>query len=192
MSTAEQLVSRYTAEIQGKVVITTGVSPGSLGAYFVQSIAKGGPGWIILAGRDEKKARQTEAAIKEANGSVQTRFLHLDLGSMQSVREAAKAVNGWSDIPAIDVLVNNAAGLSEKYRVTADGFEQQLATNYLGHFLFTNLIIDKILASSSPRVINVSSHGHRVSPFRFGDYKDRKSTRLNSSHSGESRMPSSA
>ena len=170
MPNANELVSRYATQIQGKVVITTGISPGGLGAFFVQTIAKGGPAWIILAGRDEKKAQQTEAAIKEANGSVKTRFLHLDLGSLKAVREAAETVKGWSDIPVIDVLVNNAATLPVEYKVTADGFEEQLATNHLGHFLFTNLIIDKILASSSPRVVNVSSQGHRISPFRFGDY----------------------
>lgn len=55
------------------------------------------------------------------------------------------------------------------YATTADGFELQFGTNHLGHFLFTNLIMPKILASSSPRIVNVSSIGHRASKIRFED-----------------------
>ncbi|KAF8877564.1 hypothetical protein CPB84DRAFT_1752113 [Gymnopilus junonius] len=170
MSTADELVVHYANYIKGKAIIITGVSPGSLGAYFVQAIAKGRPAWIILATRDVKKAQQTEAAIAASNPDVKTRILPLDLESLQSVREAAAIVNGWSDIPVVDVLVNNAGKLVNEYGVTVDGFERQLATNHLGHFLFTNLIMDKILASSARRIVNVSSDGHRLSPFRFEGY----------------------
>ncbi|KAF8877575.1 hypothetical protein CPB84DRAFT_1688688 [Gymnopilus junonius] len=170
MSTADELVVHYANYIKGKAIIITGVSPGSLGAYFVQAIAKGRPAWIILATRDVKKAQQTEAAIAASNPDVKTRILPLDLESLQSVREAAAIINGWSDIPVVDVLVNNAGKLVNEYGVTVDGFERQLATNHLGHFLFTNLIMDKILASSARRIVNVSSDGHRLSPFRFEGY----------------------
>jgi NAD(P)-dependent dehydrogenase (short-subunit alcohol dehydrogenase family) len=170
MSTTAELVSTNASQIKGKVVITTGVSPGGLGASFVQAIAKAQPAWIILAGRNLEKAQLTEAAITASNPGVKTRLLQLDLESLQSVRDAAAAVNGWADIPVIDVLVNNAAILAKEYGVTVDGFERQLAGDHLGHFLFTNLIMNKILASSSPRIVNVSSTAHRMSPFRFGDY----------------------
>lgn len=170
MPTADELVTRYASQIKGKVIITTGVSPGSLGGYFVQAIAKAHPAWIILAGRNLKKSQQTEAAINTSSPGVKTRFLQLDLESLQSVRDAASAVNGWSDIPTVDVLVNNAGMVTKDYSVTVDGFERQLAANHLGHFLFTNLIMDKILTSSAPRIVNVSSDGHRTAPFRFGDY----------------------
>ncbi|KAF8873024.1 hypothetical protein CPB84DRAFT_1818020 [Gymnopilus junonius] len=148
MSTADELVVHYANYIKGKVIIITGVSPGSLGAYFVQVIAKGRPAWIILAAHDVKKAQQTEAAIAASNPDVKMRILPLDLESLQSVREAAAIINERSDIPVVDVLVNNAGKLSNEYGVTVDGFERQLATNHLGHFLFTNLIMDKILASA--------------------------------------------
>ncbi|KAF8875263.1 putative short-chain dehydrogenase [Gymnopilus junonius] len=170
MSTADELVVHYANYIKGKVIIITGVSPGSLGAYFVQVIAKGRPAWIILAAHDVKKAQQTEAAIAASNPDVKMRILPLDLESLQSVREAAAIINERSDIPVVDVLVNNAGKLSNEYGVTVDGFERQLATNHLGHFLFTNLIMDKILASSTWRIINISSDGHRLSLFHFEGY----------------------
>ncbi|KAF8904684.1 putative short-chain dehydrogenase [Gymnopilus junonius] len=170
MSTSDELVVRYASYIKDKVVITTGVSPGSLGAHFVQSVAKAHPAWIILASRDLKKAQQTQEVIAASSPNVKTRIVQLDLESLQSVRDAAAAVNSWSDIPVVDVLVNNAGMLAETYGVTVDGFERSFATNHLGHFLFTNLIINKVLASNAPRIVNVSSESHRLSPIRFGDY----------------------
>ena len=168
--TADELVTRYSAHIKGKVVLTTGISQNSLGAYFVEAIAKASPALIILAGRSAPKSQETADKVRSANPAVQTRFLQVDLGSFKSVRAAAEVLNGWDDVPVVDVVVNNAFVWSNGYQLTVDGVETQLATNHLGHFLLTNLIMDKILASSAPRVVNVSSEGHRVSPVRFGDY----------------------
>ena len=170
-TTSDELVNDYAHIIKGKVVLTTGVSPGGLGAAFVLAIAKAQPSILILAGRDLQKVEQTAADVKASNPSVDTRTLLLDLESLKNVREAATKVNAWSDVPVIDVVVNNAALMACDYGVSADGFERQLAANHLGHFLLTNLIMGKILASSSPRVVFVSSAGHRFNPFRFGDYK---------------------
>lgn len=169
-TTATQLVNDYADLIKDKVVLVTGISPGSLGAYFIQAIAKAGPSYLILAARNPEKAQQTANEVSAAQPTVKTRTLELDLGLFKNVRQAADEVNSWDDIPVIDVLVNNAGIMAPEYKVTDDGFESQLATNHLGPFLFTNLIIEKILASKSPRVVMVSSDGHRLNPFRFDDY----------------------
>lgn len=169
-TTATQLVTDYADLIKGKVVLATGTSPGSLGGYFVQAIAKASPSCLILAARNQDKAQQTANEINTAQPTVKTRILQLDLGSFQNVRQAADQVNSWDDIPVIDVLVNNAGIMAPEYKITEDGFESQLATNHLGPFLFTNLIMKKIVASQSPRVVMVSSNGHRLNNFRFDDY----------------------
>lgn len=96
--------------------------------------------------------------------------MELDLSSLETVRTAAKEVNGWIDVPNIDVLVNNAGIMAVPYSLTVDEYESQLATNHLGPFLFTNLIMAKILASSTPRIVMVSSDGHDLCPMRFYDY----------------------
>ncbi|KAK8102450.1 hypothetical protein PG984_015596 [Apiospora sp. TS-2023a] len=166
--TASSLAQDYAPHIEGKVVLTTGVSPGTLGAVFVQAIAKSRPALLILAGRNLAKTRETAGAL-EAEG-VKTRTLELDLGgSLQDVRAAAATVNGWADVPCIDVLVNNAGVMAVDYGVSPDGHENHLATNHLGPFLFTNLIMEKVLASAAPRVVMVSSDGHRLCPIRFDD-----------------------
>ncbi|KAF8904685.1 hypothetical protein CPB84DRAFT_1772566 [Gymnopilus junonius] len=136
MTTSDELVVRYANHIKDKVIITTGVSPGSLGAYFVQAVAKAHPAWIILASRNLKKAQQTQEVIAASSPDVKTRIVQLDLESLQSVRDAAAAVNSWSDIPVVDVLVNNAGMLAETYGLTVDGIERQFAAIYLGHFYY--------------------------------------------------------
>jgi len=169
--TATGLAETYKDQIAGKVVLTTGVSPSGLGASFVQSIVSAKPALLILAGRNAAKVEETAQALRAGPGGadVQVRTLSLDLSSLAAVREAAATVNGWADVEHIDVLVNNAGIMAVDYSVTADGFESHFATNHLGPFLFTNLIMDKLLAAPAPRVVMVSSDGHRLGPVRFAD-----------------------
>lgn len=169
-TTADELVKDYASDIKNKIILTTGVAPGGLGAAFVESIGKGQPSLLILTGRTVEKAQKTADTIAAANPNVKVRILKLDLSSFASVREAADAVNAWADVPHIDVLVNNAGLMATPYSLTKDGFESQFGTNHLGHFLFTNLIMDKILAAKSPRVVNITSDGHRLNPIRWADY----------------------
>ncbi|KAL4971089.1 putative short-chain dehydrogenase [Aspergillus stella-maris] len=169
-TTATELTETFSSQIRGKVVLTTGPSPKSIGAVFVQTIAAAKPALLILAGRNTSKLQQTADAVKAVNPVVAVRLLSLDLGSLAAVQKAAEEVNGWNDVPHIDVLVNNAGIMGTKFALSPDGFESQFATNHLGHFLFTNLVIGKILKASEPRVVNVSSDGHRLGPIRWGDY----------------------
>lgn len=169
-TTADELIKDYENIIEGKVILTTGVSPNTLGGFFVQSIAKAKPSVLILATRNPAKLQETADMISSKYPNVRVRTLKVDLGSLKSVRGAAKEVNSWDDIPSIDVLVNNAGIMAVDYQLSPEGFESHLATNHLGPFLLTNLIMQKVLASKSPRVVVVSSDGHRLNPFRFDDY----------------------
>lgn len=169
-TTASELVTDYASVIQDKTILITGVSPGSLGAFYAHAVAKATPANLIIAGRNLTKLEQCAKDIALESPKVKIRTLQIDLGSFQNIREAAAQVNGWDDIPAIDVLVNNAGIMGVPYAVTVDGFESQFATNHLGPFLFTNLIMSKVLKSESPRIVMVSSDGHRLSPVRLDDY----------------------
>ncbi|KAH7133370.1 hypothetical protein B0J13DRAFT_587634 [Dactylonectria estremocensis] len=168
-TTVHELVSDYAPIIEGKVILTTGVTPDSLGHSFVSAIAAASPALLILAGRNATKLQQTADAITAAHPNAQTRNLVVDLCLLASVRKAAAEVNAWADVPSIDVVVNNAGVMGVDYALTPDGFETQFAASHVGHFLLTNLIMDKILASKSPRVVNVSSDGHRMSDIRWAD-----------------------
>ncbi|CAI6338892.1 unnamed protein product [Periconia digitata] len=168
---ATQVAADNASNIAGKIVLTTGVSPGGTGAFFVETIAKYKPQLLILAGRSATKIQQTADKIKAdpAAEGVQVRTLVLDLGSQRQVREAAKEVLAYPE-DRIDVLVNSAGIMAGPHRTTEEGIELQFGTNHIGHFLFTNLIMEKILKSKTPRIVNVSSNGHRFSRVRFDDY----------------------
>jgi NAD(P)-dependent dehydrogenase (short-subunit alcohol dehydrogenase family) len=154
------------AQAKIRAVLVTGVSPGGIGAETAISIASQKPDLIILASRDVSKIEKTAATIEELYPGTPTRTLKLDLGSLTAVREAAKEVNTYPE--TIDVLINNAAVMACPYSTTEDGFETQFGTNYLGHFLFTVLLLGK-LTKGTGRVVNVSSSGHDRGPVRFDD-----------------------
>jgi NAD(P)-dependent dehydrogenase (short-subunit alcohol dehydrogenase family) len=168
-TTTTELVTDYTSVIKGKVILTTGVTLGSLGGTFVQSIAKANPACLILAGRNLAKLDQCGGYLKAENPSLKIITVKIDLGSLASVRNAAEHINTNTEIPAIDVLVNNAGIMAVDYALSDDRIESQFATNHLGPFLFTNLIMGKVLKSESPRIVMVTSDGHRLSPIRFDD-----------------------
>ncbi|KAK2033013.1 short-chain dehydrogenase/ reductase [Colletotrichum zoysiae] len=169
-TTGTELVAEYAHHIRGKTILVTGVSPGGLGAVFAEKTAAGAPALLILAGRNGGKVQQTVDAISSAYPNVKARALELDLASLRSVRKAAETVNGWEDVPNIDVLVNNAGIMATPWEKTEDGFEMQFGTNHLGPFLFTNLLIGKVMAAAAPRIVMVSSDGHRLGHIRWTDY----------------------
>lgn len=104
------------------------------------------------------------------------RSLELDLSKRESVRSAASEALGWSDIPSIDIVINSAGimGIQER-TLTSDGIELHFATNHIGHWLFTCLIMPKLIkaAEGSPkgatRVVNVSSGSPMISGMRWSD-----------------------
>ena len=127
---AEQIAKDLHSQIEGKIILTTGVTPGGLGASFVNVVAAHSPKLLILAGRNLAKVSDTAAAVTKETG-VATRALELDLASQQAVRKAAAEVNGWSDVEVIDVLMNNAAIMAAPYSKTVDGLESQFGTNHI-------------------------------------------------------------
>ena len=163
-STATEIAADLASSIAGKVVLTTGVSPGGLGAHFVETIAKYKPRLLILAGRSQSKIQATADKIQ----GVETRTVVLDLASQKQIREAAKEVLAYTE--NIDVVMNSAGIMAGPYRTTEEGIEAQFGSNHIGHFLFTNLIMPKVMASGSPRIVNISSDGHRGSAVRFDDW----------------------
>lgn len=122
-TTATELVSNYASVIKGKTILATGVTPGTLGGFYVGSIASANPANLILAGRNSTKLEQCAQAINASNPEVKTRILQVDFSSLTSVRDAAKQVNSWDDIPVIDVLVKNTSILAVEHRLSEDGIE---------------------------------------------------------------------
>ena len=176
-TTGKTVVEAFPQEVKDKIILITGANPGGIGGSTATSLAIASPRLLILAGRNQAKLAETAANVKKVNPSVTCKSLILDLSSQESCRKAAKEVLEASDIPHINILINNAGVMDIPERtLSPEGIEMQFATNHIGHFLFTNLIYPKIaaaVASSTPgatRIINLSSRAVMYGPVRFSDY----------------------
>jgi len=142
-------------DLAGRTFVVTGANTG-IGKETVRGLAARG-GRVILAGRSEERTRAAIDEIVAATGNDRLDFVPLDLGDFASVRQAADAILAFGD--PLHVLVNNA-GLGGAKGMSTSGFEITFGTNYVGPFLFTQLLLDRIKASAPARIVNVASVGH--------------------------------
>ena len=143
--------------VRNKHVVITGATNG-IGLAAAEALAALGARLAIVA-RSEARAGAAVARIKAAAGddTVVDVFL-ADLSSQASVRQLAADL--LARLPRIDVLANNAGGVFLGHQVTADGIEMTWAVNHLAPFLLTNLLLDRLRASTPARVITTSSGAH--------------------------------
>lgn len=149
----------------GKLAIVTGANSG-IGYYTALELARAGAR-VIVACRNEAKGKAAAAGINAVAPGMAV-FEKLDLASLASVRDFAARVKEAQG--KLDILVNNAAVMGlPKRQVTADGFEMQFGVNFLGHFLLTALLLQRLMMASAPRVVQVSSIAHRQGHIDFKD-----------------------
>jgi NAD(P)-dependent dehydrogenase (short-subunit alcohol dehydrogenase family) len=141
----------------GKVFVITGANSGIGFEAARVLVARGGR--VVLACRDPKKMAQAAAALRSEQAGAQVDEVVLDLASLASIEQAAKALAALH--PRVDVLLNNAGVMALPERFTADGFEMQFGTNHLGTFAFTGRVLPLVLAAPKGRVVTVSSLLHR-------------------------------
>lgn len=141
--------------MDGKVVLVTGASSG-LGAAAAEGFARlGATVWLLARSRD--RGEQARAGIAGRSGNADVHLDICELSKLDSVRQFAGRFGDQAG--RLDVLVNNAGVLSPQRNLSADGIELTLATNVIGPFLLTNLLIGLLKDSAPARVINVSSGG---------------------------------
>ncbi len=155
---AKNWTQDHIPDQRGKLAVITGANTG-LGLETAKALASHGAA-VVLAVRDIDKGKAAMAAITADHPGAEVTLQALDLSSLNSVRSAAECLRSNHD--RIDLLVNNAGVMYTPRRSTADGFELQFGTNHLGHFAFTGLLLDRMLAVEGSRVITVSSIGHRI------------------------------
>ena len=150
-------VCRSKASLKGKTVIITGANAG-IGLETAVDLAKRGAR-IIMACRSLERGEMAVTKVRKLSCNNDVVFSQLDLASMDSTRQFAERI--LKEELHIDILINNAGvSLSEVFR-TVDGFEVHFGTNHLGHFLLTNLLLDRLKESASARIIVVSSMVHK-------------------------------
>lgn len=149
----------------------TGPSAGGIGAQAALDLARARPALLILAGRSESSVRPVTQALGKASPNTRVEFVPLDLASQASVRAAAAEIKSrLGESGKIDVLVNNAGIFAlPKFETTADGVEMQFGVNHLGHFLLTNLLMDRLRGGKGARVVNLTSSGFNEEGARLED-----------------------
>lgn len=167
---------RSKERLDGKTVIVTGGNTG-IGKATAEELSERGAR-VILACRDMVKGRSVMEEIKEKTGNNNLAVRKLDLASCKSIRAFAEQI--LREEPHIDILINNAGVMFVPYQLTEDGFELTFGVNHLGHFLLTNLLLDRIKASAPSRILVVASLGHLVGYLDFGDmmWKKRYNSQL--------------
>lgn len=160
--------------MQGKTCLVTGATSG-IGAVTALELARLGA-TVVVAGRDAAKCRGRADAIRRETGA-RVEEVVADLASLEQVRRMAAEVAGR--FPRLDVLVNNAGTYVFERTPTPDGLERTFAVNYLSHFLLTNLLLDRLAASPSSRVVCVSSSAHANGRIEFDNLQgERRYERL--------------
>ncbi|CAG9759549.1 unnamed protein product [Ceutorhynchus assimilis] len=162
-------VCNSAARLDGKTAVITGCNTG-IGKVTAKDFFERGAR-VIMACRNKVKATEAADDIKvscQCKQNVGELIVEeLDLTSLESVRRCAKTI--LEKEPKINLLVNNAGVMVCPEGKTEDGFEIQFGTNHLGHFLFTMLLLPRIIQSAPARIVTVSSVAHERGTMDFDD-----------------------
>lgn len=150
--------------------MVTGATSG-IGEVTARVLAEKGAVVIVVSRNPDKCKRVTED-IKQKSGNPEVDYLAADLSSQVEIR---KLVEGFEDrYQRLDILVNNAGSFFFKRQESVDGIEMTLALNHLNYYLLTNLLLERIKASTPARIVNVASGSHIGARIDFDDLEMRR------------------
>jgi NAD(P)-dependent dehydrogenase (short-subunit alcohol dehydrogenase family) len=155
-------------DMRGEVCLVTGSSSG-LGKATALGLAQLGA-TVILGCRDKQRGESALAEIKIGSGNQRVELMLIDLSLQHSVRSMVAEFESRYD--QLDVLINNAGVFKNRRILTEDGLEMMFATNHLGPFLLTNLLLDKLKCSASARILSITAPS--TTPLDFDDLQGAK------------------
>jgi NAD(P)-dependent dehydrogenase (short-subunit alcohol dehydrogenase family) len=151
--------------MSGKTVLITG-GTGGIGLATAKGLSRMGA-HVVVVGHNRLRADSAVAEIRSSAPGARVDLILSDMSAQSAVRDLAGQV--LADYPRLDVLVNNVGGFWSKRDVTTDGLERTFALNHLAPFLLTNLLLDRLRASSPARIVTVSSGAHVAGRINFAD-----------------------
>ena len=140
-----------------KTILITGATDG-IGKQIANDLAKKGHS-LILHGRNREKLLSTKETLKARYPDLTVESALADFSSLDQVKHMAEDISNRFD--HLDVLINNAGIYQTRFQKTVDGFEMNVAVNYLAAYVLTKNLLDLIVKSSPSRIINVSSITHK-------------------------------
>ena len=149
----DKVIKEHTQDMTGKIVAITGTTSGT-GFFCAREVAKKGAN-VILLNRKSERADNSLHQLKEAVPNGHFDSIECDLQNFASVHNAIDAIRSKYD--KVDVLVNNAGVMALKDYGTADGYDVQMQTNVLSHFLITKGLFPLLKKSEQARIVNHSS-----------------------------------
>ncbi|MFK0156578.1 oxidoreductase [Streptomyces sp. NPDC090499] len=152
-------------DLSGRTFVVTGANSG-LGLATTRELARHGA-HVVMAVRNETKGLAVAARLRAGQPDANLQVRRIDLADLESVREFAGKLH--TDGVPVDVLVNNAGVMMAPRSLSPQGQESQFATNHLGHFALTGLLLDLLRAGRDPRVVTVASSLHRGGRIHFED-----------------------
>lgn len=144
-----------------KICLVTGITSG-IGKATVFKLAKKNIS-LILISKNEKKVNKVCDQIFKINKDISIKPYICDISSVRQVNGVAKDIK--ADFNSIDIMINNAGALFNRYHLSEEGYELTFATNYLGGFLLTLLLLNCFKANGEVRIINISSSSHLSAKF---------------------------
>jgi NAD(P)-dependent dehydrogenase (short-subunit alcohol dehydrogenase family) len=139
-----------------KVFVITGATSG-IGRATALSIAEENAN-LVLVGRNKKRGAKIVRCLLRRVPNFRPQFIETDLSRQGEVRRLARRIR--EEFDHVDTLINNAGARFDRYGVTEDDIERTFATNHLGHFLLTCLLLPSMALARSARVITVTSRAH--------------------------------
>ena len=171
LRTADEVLANHN--LKGRNAIVTGASQG-IGFETARALAAAGAN-VVIAARSVPDANAAAETLRAGNGGGAITAMHLDLADLESVRAFVADVS--AALSEVHFLVCNAGVMATPASVTADGFELQLGTNYIGHHALCQYLLPVLKAQASPvRIVVLTSMCHKWASLDIGDldYKKRR------------------
>ena len=169
----EEILNNHAQDMTNKVVVITGTTSGT-GFVCAREVAKKGATVLVL----NRKSERSEKAIKQLQAAVpggKFEAITCDLQDFESVRSAISAIKAKHEV--VDVLVNNAGVMALEDKATKDGYDVQMQTNVISHFLLTKELFPLLKKSPQARIVNHSSMARLGGPLA-GKYFEKKGGNL--------------
>lgn len=154
----------------GRIAIVTGANSG-IGLQTTIGLVKKDVE-VIMACRNLNKAEEAKTKILINYPKAKISTIKLDLSDLEDVKNFADKIK--TQFTKLDLLINNAGIMMSPYKVSKDGFENQLATNYIGHFALTGLLLPLLNSTSGSRIVSLSSLAFKWAQIQFDDLHAKK------------------